>query len=280
MELYTNLVQAKQTIDSGYEPPMTPIPEDVFHLIDSAFTIGLGAFYEDPEKGLRCPVRGCGVYRHMLRRHLNRHAELGGANAVLDALSVPRRMALVSQKVKRGMSERLLQRWAAGMQPVSKGNRGNRSAANASLKRTHSTVQLQNMRNSCEAQIVHRLWDLHNKIGRSPTKNEARISGEEPLILACIKLYGSWNAAKATVGMEKNSPRLRGKWSKENVLTVLRAWYDCHGRLPSSSENKGLPLLPSKTVFLNKFNTDKWPVAMRRAAINLNIYDARYRPAA
>ena len=59
-DLYTSLIRAKQELNDGVLPPMTPVPENVQHFIDPAFTPGLGALEEDPEKGLRCPVKGWG----------------------------------------------------------------------------------------------------------------------------------------------------------------------------------------------------------------------------
>ena len=39
-DLYTSLVRAKQELNDGVLPPMTPVPENVQHFIDPAFTPG------------------------------------------------------------------------------------------------------------------------------------------------------------------------------------------------------------------------------------------------
>ena len=80
MERYTSLTRLKMALADGRMPPMTPLSPRAMALLNPDFCIGMGAFMETEEMGLRCPV--CGKWFHDLTKHLNaRHAELGGSAA-------------------------------------------------------------------------------------------------------------------------------------------------------------------------------------------------------
>jgi len=42
-QLYTSLVMAKQALNGGHLPPMTPVPERLHHIINPEYVPGLGA---------------------------------------------------------------------------------------------------------------------------------------------------------------------------------------------------------------------------------------------
>ena len=281
-DLYTSLIRAKQELNDGVLPPTMPVPENVQHFIDPAFTPGLGALGEDEERGLQCPVRGCGKYHHRLRWHLNgSHRDIGGATRVLAALSIPQGVGLDSTRFRAGNTAR-------GLRPGRRVNlvglkHGDPSVTRRSVqsrKGNAKTINHRNMINTCEAQITHRLWDLYHKVGRSPSMTESRAINGHALDRACTRLYGSWNAAKLAAGMDTvvNNGQTVGK---ERTVAALREWFNEHGRLPEERQAyrpNRTPLIPSVGAIKRVFDTTSWPRAMRRAAVNLGVYDSRYRP--
>ena len=105
-DLYTSLTNLKREMNGGRMPPMTPIPERALAVIDPALTPGLGALEEDPEKGLRCPVRGCGKWAHALSSHItSAHRNIGGVRGFKRMMSIPRTAALLSRREKARRSE-------------------------------------------------------------------------------------------------------------------------------------------------------------------------------
>lgn len=286
MELYTSLVQLKQAMNGGQLPPMTPVPENVQHLIDPTLTIGMGALMEDAEKGLRCPVRACGAWMHRLQRHWDtRHADIGGSQALRRALSLPHTVKLVSQQSAAKTRDMTVARQAAGAFPVGRA-RSDLAAlskfANAvPRRRTRTTVAYKNLANNCVAQLSHRLIDLNHRVGRSPSENDARVSwGPEgdKMVGRIIRAFGTWNNAKAMCGLEAYTRGGRAK-SRAAVMAGLSAYYDIHNCLPTVAtvrQRHLRPLLPSDRAIMRALRAKSWQEAMEYAASLLNIYGGRY----
>jgi hypothetical protein len=135
------------------------------------------------------------------------------------------------------------------------------------------------MKNTCEAQIAHRLLDLANTIGRSPSQAEAAIH-DPALASACKRVYGSWNAAKVVVDLEivKTGP-LR-VFDRGTIVDLLSAYYEVKGELPSYREcarRETHPLLPSASTILRYLSSNRsWLAAMDLMAWKLHITDGRY----
>lgn len=288
-DLYTSLLRLKMSMNGGELPPMTDIPLSAQEVIDPTFTIGLGAFSEDAEKGLRCPVRGCGVYRHTMSFHLTtKHADVGGAEGVARLLEIPRSVKLISSKFRatkvaeaaRRMADGSLQRHLATIRGMQPDRMKDRTRANATLRTMFKGAGVRNLQNRCEAQMRHALIDLQNTLGRSPCISEASKMIGEGFVGQVIQVYGSWNAAKAQFGLDQYK---RGQSKKEvpreAVLEALLAYHNVHGTLPNVNQAQRpnrAPLIPSRPTILKAMGTSLWPEAMRRAASLLNIYGGRY----
>lgn len=287
-ELYTELRALKLVMNGGQMPPMTPVPENVQHFIDPAFVPGLGALCEDAEKGLRCPVRGCGEWRHQLQRHLTaRHKDIGGAVAVRRALSIPSTSRLESLVLREQKRRRSLALVAEGrMRPPTRlcepGHRQSLTQIRVE-RRTRSrnavTMGSRNLRNACTAQLTHRIIDLHHALGRTPTKREAAAHYTPGLVTAIERAFGTWENAVALCGLERVDYGRTKRMDSGVVLEGLRAFFQTHGTLPSSNEARNphrSPVFASVPTVLRAMRCDTWDEAMRRAAALLDIYGGRY----
>jgi hypothetical protein len=287
-DLYTTLVRAKQELNGGRLPVMTPIPESAQHIIDPELTPGLGALEECPERGVRCPVRGCGKYFHGgLTRHLNTiHADAGGAPNVKDLLSIRLTARLTSQRHYRERSERTKRREVAknlnGVSAKVRSERARKAVKHLSWSkrsRSRRLVGVDNFRNTCEAQTAQRILSIRDRIGRVPSQYEAE-HFDPGLPRAALRIYGRWTAAIAACGLKSllngRGGRERGR---EYALEMLAAWYDEHGSLPTEADAKNprrIPLIPSANTIRKYMGTDAWPDAMRRVAFQLGVHPGRY----
>lgn len=289
IKLYTSLVHAKLTLNGGELRAMTPLPERYHDIIDPAFTIGLGALREVEGKGLQCPVRGCGVWRHRLDSHMKLHRDIGGSARIKEILSIPEQAGLVSCEFSEKASATTKATIAndtngliapSGRQrPGARGRFTDRRKSGRTHTRRAKTTGSRNLRNSCEAQIAHRLLDIANKVGRSPSKAEAD-HYDPGLSKACERVYGSWNAAKIVVGLEVIKTGPLNRFDREAVLDLLSAYYDKTGTLPSYRQCRRRdthPLLPSvDTITRHLSDNRSWKAAMDLAAWKLHITDGRY----
>jgi len=266
-------------MNDGRLPPMTPVPEKATDVIDPAFTIGYGALMEDTELGLQCPVRGCGRWFHQLGLHVARsHQDIGGLGVVRDKLSIPQSARLISQKMHDRLSSQAKATLVVGnLGAVRAANARSHRKSTQSRRAATLTIGMKNLRDSCPTQLAHKIIDLHHKLGRTPSGREANAILGQHFTSAVIAVYGTWNNCIAQCGLETR--RKASRYTVENVLPGLSAYYEMHGTLPYCSTVKYgqlAPLLPCATSILRAFDTDSWPEAMRRAASWLNIYGGKY----
>lgn len=282
MELYTSLVRLKQAMNGGTLPPMTPFTALALEVVDPTFLRrvgGMGGLDEDEALGLRCPIKGCGVWRHALYTHIRfAHPEIG-CDGLRRALSIPLTATLVSSKLRPAIAARgRLPR--ASLDTLKEMAACGRVRAHARRRRGTTTIGERNLRNSCPAQLSHRIIDLHNRLGRSPTSNEFASEYGFGLRDLVRVTFGSWENALALVGLDAVRRKARPfRSSQLDVLPALSAWYHEHGTLPSRAaveSGRQTPVLPCRKTIQRALNARSWAEAMQRAASILNIYGGRY----
>lgn len=275
MELYTSLTRLKMSMNNGELPPMTPLSERALRLIDPAFTIGMGALVEDSERGLRCPVRGCGEYKHHLSKHISHcHRSIGGSGAIRDALGISANVPLMSPSAREALRK------------LQVGRRGHLRGGSIPgrvfppRQRLKASINSRNMLDRCEAQVLYKLVTLQARIGRSPTMDEAAAEYGKNWPHLLKTLYGSWNAAKGACGLTQIPRGGQNKqYDGDSVLESLGLWYKSHGELPEQSDAKKrerVPVLPAPASIYKAMKTPVWGIAMQRAASLLNIYGGEY----
>lgn len=297
MELYTSLVRLKQQMNNGQLPPMTPLTADALLIVDPLLTInenGMGGLLEDAKLGLRCPVRGCGKWFHLLSKHVNKsHADIGGARGLRDVLSIPRNAPLASRSFVEHCVRTNAASRAAGKlalvppRPISLLSTEDRLRHNTHAakggSRQRGLIGLANLKNACRAQLSQRLLDLAQNLGRSPTQSEFESKYGKALSARVGRTFGSFNNAKALLGLEiyarNRTPRFKVEARREAVLESLSAWYEKYHTLPSIRQARNrnrAPLIVDDYNIRVAMGTLQWSEAMRRAASLLNIYGGRY----
>lgn len=282
MQLYTSLVRLKQSMNGGVLPPMMPVPDAVRWLIDPQFTPGLGALEEDPDRGLRCPIKQCGGYYHRLGNHIAGAHKWVTPEQVQQILDIPTTLSLVSSSEREKMRSRALtpRRKAVALENLERARRAPRKLKTGKGSRT--TVHGRNLRDRCRAQVATKLLDLQNEIGRSPSLAEATAKLGAGVVDMICETWGSWNAAKASLGLDiyttRHTPH-RKQMVREAAIAGLAEWYRVHGELPSyrdAHRPARTPMIMSVGGILGVFETQSWVEAMRRVAAHLDIRGGRY----
>lgn len=278
MELFTSLTQAKMALQSGELPPMTPVPVSIQDQIDPDLTIGMGALIEDPVRGLRCPVRGCGQWHHNLGLHVSKfHGGVGGMNGLKKLLDIPRPARLISTSLRKTFQEKGKQRKDIHKMQRAERPAERRKVAAGSRAEIFKTTGAANLRDQCVAQLSKKLTDLEKKLGRPPTGNDFQLAYGSGMLKAVTRTFGSFTSAKAQCGMQV---RKYGH-KPSDVYAALREYYLAHRRLPTVRETydiKQAPIIPSADAILPALGFKSWPEAMKHVAMELGVYDSRYRP--
>lgn len=288
MDLYTSLTRLKQAMNNGQLPPMTPLTEQAKKVIDPELTIagGAGGIVADEERGLRCPIRGCGAWKHDLGRHVAMAHPTIGVAAFREAMSIPKSAPLMSETFRE--RKRRLMRGRLNDALKQQQRRGRKERRGVVARRakgkgaTAATMGSRNLRDRCIAQLSHKLIDLANTLGRSPSSTEARNVLGQTLVYHIIQTFGTWNAAKAHCGLEAFAPRntARTKENRERALDTLGAWVAEHdGELPSYHDamyGNATPLLLAPSIYYAVFGSQDWDECMRRAAALLAVIGGKY----
>lgn len=313
-DVFTTLTMAKMELNGGVIPAMTPLTDRAKKICDPEFTPGMGALEADPETTkLRCPIKGCGEYRHQLAKHLNStHRDVGGRDRVVRVLQLPPDAALVSPEVQARLKEngRTVRRGGTCPATTNEGRRCNGYAysdstdgycymhwlnAEPGRRKNHQRAAagkqggraqltgVRNFHNTCRAQIAQRILSVRDRVGRVPSMSEAR-HYDPPLVGAIHRLYGwsGWNAALADCDLQTGT-RTGGRYDKDGVLAMIAGFHDRHGRLPRRDEADAptVPPMPSAEAIFNALGVDGWTKAMRVSArilgVDAGVYDTGLR---
>lgn len=295
-DLYTSLSRLKQSLNDGQLPPMTPLPKHIKKHIDPALTIagnGWGGVVEDEEKGLLCPVRGCGEWHVDLTAHTNAaHKEIGGAEGFKALMSIPTSTPLIAQSAMVRREVRREERQDAAMfralprvaTPVVRRRRPKAAIRKqaATLRTVTDTVGYRNLRNECPRQIRDRILALYQEIGRTPSLKEFGQAHGKDCEKMILRVYGTWDNAIFQAGLPESFWARRKGIDYEHyqfIVDVLAVWYRRHGELPSEEDARRsdrLPLLPPYKAMEKRFHYRSWDASMKIVASLLNIYGGKY----
>lgn len=272
--LFTSLIRTKQAI-AGRLPPMMELTAEAKKVLDPAFVPGLGGLEEDEERGLRCPVRDCGRHYHALNIHLyNSHPRVSPAR-LRHLLSLGPRTPLASSKLREQLS---LAATNAPRRSRPSIRRHSRRARVATMRMTKNSVGFRNLHNTCDEQLAHRLLDLRNKIGRTPSAEDAESVCGRGLVTVVQRRYGGWNAGLLHLAISDPSEIRRPGgvpvWCLAGVMEAFSAYRNRHGRMPMMREARAsvVPRLPDARVVYRVLGVHSWPLAMQIIADALKTH--------
>lgn len=224
----------------------------------------VGALIADAKsKQIQCHF--CGWWGYQLGHHLHRehnmlaseYKEKVGLNKTTALISEPFREKLIA----KGLAKRL----------KNLKNRKGKHHTEEVKERIRQTLkqnraEIQNVNNTCPEQLLTRLTDLYNKLGRTPTSDE--ITFQEAL----ERVYGSRKVACEMAGIpyrksgENLSYENRRKWTIESMTSLVKRFYKTNKRLPRVTE------LPKGMQNALKYYGGKEPI-YKRALSEDGVYE-------
>ncbi len=119
-------------------------------------------------------------------------------------------------------------------------------------KRGDYSLEWRNKRGLCPDQVLEKILDLKEKLGRVPNSDEFRVEYKGRYMHSIQYLHGSWSEAIHKLG-EKTREDLR-RHSQEDLIGELLDFQKKYNRIPMTSDfNRGL--LTNKGTFIRKFGT-------------------------
>ena len=120
-----------------------------------------------------------------------------------------------------------------------------------------TSLEVQNKRGMCPDQLIEKIQDLAEKLGKSPTHAEFVTEYDGKYVGAINRTFGSWNGAKKMAGLipcktGARTPHNRSEYTNEVLLEYLRSAYKEKGSKPTKSDwNRGF--LPSYYLYIHRF---------------------------
>lgn len=120
-----------------------------------------------------------------------------------------------------------------------------------------TTLEIQNKRGMCPDQLIEKIEQLADKLGKSPSYQQFLDEYKGKYVGAILRTFGSWNAAKHIAGFPplktgSKVPHNRSPYTDEQLLEFLRSFKKEKQRNPTYSDwRRGF--LPSYHLYKHRF---------------------------
>lgn len=174
----------------------------------------------------------CGGWYKSLGHHIHREHNMK-ASAYKDIVGLRQTTALVGEDTRAKMIENGLDKRLQNLRKGGKKTQAEKDKISNTLKRV--SRETENEKGTCPFQLLDRLQNKADELGRCPTTNE--IGFCETL----RRVYGSFNNACQMAGLEplKIGQTLVGKtYTKENTTQFIKDFYHENNRFPKAKEFK------------------------------------------
>lgn len=227
-----------------YKEPLKTVKE----VLGSGYGyIGTLAMSSDREY-IQCHI--CGKLFKTLGRHLDAHKITAKEYKIEFGLSSS--TALMGDSTRNKHKENIAKQ--DGLPKHLEGY--NEKRASGILKSGGGKISLQerNKRGICPDQVLERILDLKEKLGRTPSFDEFQDEYKGRFRSAIQYQHGSWTNAIHKLG-DKTRGELR-KPDENDLLSEIKDFYDRFGKIPTSSDfNRRIGLLRDKNVYIRAFGS-------------------------
>lgn len=228
----------------NYKEPFVPIEKGYGYF---------GVLLFDGEKdNVQCHL--CGTWVHYLPNHLHKEHAMK-AKEYKEKVGLRPSTALISETIRKRLVQTHLDIRKKNLKKGVPKTDEIKEKIRQTLK--NKTWESQNERGTCPAQILERIRKLADKLGRTPTTNEATF------YQTAQEVFGSWKKAVKMAGL---IPRKSGevteegrknqvaatRYSDDFLLSLLHNFIEKNNRLPSGSDFRR-KLLPSLRLYYKRF---------------------------
>lgn len=249
---------------SHYKEPLREVPKGSGFGYMGAVLVSLDG------KSVQCHV--CGKLFSNVGLHIKSHglsAKSYKAKYELSPASV-----LVSEEVRQSYKQRAM-KWYASLSEeekkewISKRKSWNERKTSKGYKHR---LEEKNKRGTCPDQLLAKITEIKNKIGRVPTVSEfEEMSGGQRYKYLIYQTFGSWVNALKMLNLEpaerKSTKGRRPKtYTDEELIEYLRLYAQETGKVPTATDARR-GLLPANQTYLDRFGT--W----ENARIQAKIYE-------
>ena len=213
-------------------------------------------------KAVQCHICGNQFYNlgaHVFSQHGLRAAEYR------QKFSLNRRTPLCSDQASQDYKARALAIWDNKTPDEKERQKDLMRSAAAVAVRVGNPKQLQqkNKDGSCPDQLLEKIRVLAEELNHSPTVKEFMARYENRFMFAITRTFGSWDAAKAQLGLSKcksgsRIPHNKGTciFSKDELLAYLKNHYERTKSVPTFSDWKRV-YFPDYHIYLKQFGSIK-----------------------
>lgn len=198
----------------------------------------IGALVFDSETDqVQCHM--CGAWFKYLPPHITKEHNMR-ANQYKDLVGLNQTTALISETMRASLIAGGLDKRLQNLRKGGKKTPEQRAKIGATLRKF--TPEMQNLRNTCPAQLLERLRNKYIELGRTPS--EKQMSCRE----AILRVYGTYREACKLAGIPEpiragqTHKNIEGriKWNKKVCVEWVRNYVDINGKLPNSGSHKNM----------------------------------------
>lgn len=203
--------------------------------------------YDELDGSVQCHL--CGKWFQSLGHHVNRVHDMKSSEYKYK-VGLNQSSALISEKLR----ERLIASGRASLQQRTENLQNSKKTPRKESKYPSNSREKQNKTGNCPMQLLDRIKEKAEELGRVPTALEL----EKTVSKKTIKMvFGSMEKAIILAGY---TPRKKGEgvsyktYTKDEIINIMRNFKDTHNREPLMSDSKR-GLLPSWGAFVTHFGS-------------------------
>jgi hypothetical protein len=238
-----------------YKEPLKPVTNGYY---------GYQGTLAQTEDGSKVQCHICGELCYNLGVHVfNAHGIK--AAQYREMFELNKRTPLCSDKASQDYKNRAVAVWEAKTESEKEQQRKIMRAAAKVAPKPGNYVQLErrNQLGMCPDQLLEKIRVLADNLGSSPTVTQFKAEYGDRFIFTIQRTFGSWNAAKAQLGLSpcktgQRVPHNKGvcKFTIEELLAYLRNHYERTQTIPTFSDWKRY-YFPDYHIYLRQFGSIK-----------------------
>lgn len=223
----------------------------------------LGALGQTKD-GSKVQCHICGELYYNLGAHIFNTHQMK-AREYREKFQLGLRTPLCSDQASREYKERALKLWNS-KSPEEQEHQKNlmREAAAQAVRIGHTrSLEEKNRHGMCPDQLLEKIRLVADKLQKNPTAEDFRSEYSRRYLDSITRTFGSWNQAKAQLGLSPcksgtRFPHNKGtcKFTKEELLAYLRNHYERFGKPPTASDWNRY-YFPDYHIYLKQFGSIK-----------------------